>query len=109
MNLLVLTVASKETSAFKRFRRSAEINGLPLKVLGMGQEWIGLGDAKVAQLGHELEKYKNDSEKIILFADAYDVLFTGPAEVLLEKFRKFNTRILFSAEKNCYPKELAVK
>ena len=106
-SLLVLTVATKESNAFKRFRRSAQVNGLPLKVVGLGGRWKGLGHAKVTQLAKELETYKNDSNKVILFADAYDVLLNGGVEDILQRFEKSKARILFSAEKNCYPQELA--
>jgi hypothetical protein len=34
-----LTVATEETSGYKRYQRSVRINGLPVKVLGLGEEW----------------------------------------------------------------------
>lgn len=37
----MLTVATEETSGFKRFRRSYLANKLDVKVLGMGQKWKG--------------------------------------------------------------------
>ena len=36
---LILTVATEETSGYKRYQRSVKINGLPVKVLGLGEEW----------------------------------------------------------------------
>ena len=71
---LILTVATEETSGFKRYQRSVKVNGLPLKVLGMGEKWEGGdmansvgGGQKVLMLRKELELHKNDPEKIIMF------------------------------------------
>jgi hypothetical protein len=58
-------------------------------------------DFKMKQFYHELEKYDND--EIILYIDHFDIFpLTGPEEVL-EKFKSFNTDIVFGHEKNCWP------
>ena len=101
-DVLVITVATKETNAFRMFNRSAEIHQLPLKVLGMGGKWKGFGQ-KVILLRDELEKYRYDRNRIILFADAYDVLFLSGVQPIVDKFKSFQARILFSAEPNCAP------
>ena len=101
-DLLVYTAASRETSAFKRFQRSAKINGIHPKVLGMDLVWNGLTE-KAALLKRELEQYRNDYKKIVLFTDAYDVVYNGGADQILTKFKQLNTKVLFSAEKNCWP------
>ena len=114
---LVITVATQETSGFKRFQRSTKINNIPVKVLGMGDEWKGGdmengvgGGQKVHLLKEELEKHKDDKDKIIMFTDAYDVLFNAGPEMILEKFKAFDARVLFSAEGFCWPdKQLASK
>ena len=108
-DLLVMTVASEENSLLSRFRRSVQVNGLTLEVVGLGETWKQTGYAKVTLLGKALEKYKDDVDKIILFCDAHDVLIDGPAEQLLAKFRRFNARIVFSAETNCWPPVLKSK
>ena len=107
-DLLVMTVASEENSLLSRFRRSVQVNGLTLEVFGLGETWQGLG-YKVTRLAMALEKYKDDVDKIILFSDAHDVLIDGPAEQFLAKFRRFNARIVFAAETNCWPPELKSK
>ena len=96
------TAASDETSGFKQFKRSAEVNGLRPKVLGLGRKWRGLTE-KAILLKQELEKYKDDYNKIVLFTDAYDVLYNAGPREILERFKQFNSRVLFSAEKNCWP------
>ncbi|KAK4008169.1 procollagen-lysine,2-oxoglutarate 5-dioxygenase 1 isoform X2 [Daphnia magna] len=107
---LILTVATEETSGYKRYQRSVKINGLPVKVLGLGEEWKGGdmansvgGGQKVLMLRKELELHKDDPEKIIMFTDAYDVLFNANEEKILEQFHQFNARVVFSAEGFCWP------
>lgn len=100
--MLVITVATKETNAFRMFNRSAEIHQLPLRVLGMGHKWRGFGQ-KLILLRDELEKYRYDADRIVIFADAYDVLFLSGVRSIVDRFRSFRARVLFSAEPNCAP------
>lgn len=109
-DLLVITVATKETDNFKMFMRSANKYGLKVKVLGMGEDWRG-GDVarfpggghKVNLLKKELEKYKDKDNLLIMFSDSYDVVFTDGAETIRERFAKFDARVVFSAEGYCWP------
>ncbi|XP_055326486.1 procollagen-lysine,2-oxoglutarate 5-dioxygenase-like isoform X2 [Sitodiplosis mosellana] len=68
----------------------------------MHQKWLG-GGYKINLLREALEPYKNDDQKIILFTDSYDVLFTATIDVIVHKFEKFDARILFGAEKYLWP------
>lgn len=76
----------------------------------MGEEWKGGdmansvgGGQKVLMMRQALESYKDDPEMIILFTDAYDVLFNANRQQILEQFNKFNARVVFSAEGFCWP------
>jgi len=100
--LLVISVASEETVALQRLRRSAEINQLEFKVLGMGQPWRGLGQ-KIWFLRQELDQYKDDSWTIVLFVDAYDALINAPMSQIVGAFKSLDAKVLFSAEHNCWP------
>lgn len=42
---------------------------------------------------------KDDINRVMLFMDGFDTLFNGNESQILEKFYKFNTKILFSSEK----------
>lgn len=84
---------------------------LRVQIYGLGQEWKG-GDMKNAAGGGQkinilrenLAKYKDDKTTIILFSDAYDVIFAETVDVLLEKFESFKpARIVFGAEDFCWP------
>ena len=98
----MLTVIKRETSGYRRFLHSAQVTGLTVKALGLGGHWDGDGN-KVIKLKEELEHYKDDPEQVILFANSADALLTAGAEQILNKFKKFNSKIVFSAEKNCWP------
>lgn len=41
--------------------------------------------------------------KISIYLDSYDVVFTMGAEDMLQKFRDFDCRLVFSAESFCWP------
>jgi procollagen-lysine,2-oxoglutarate 5-dioxygenase len=76
----------------------------------MGEEWKGGnvqlstgGGQKINTLVRELEKYKADEHKIILFTDSYDVILLEAPEKVLEKFQATDARIVFGAETFCWP------
>ena len=100
--LLLVTLATNFLSPVKRFQRSAEVNELPFKILGLGVKFEGFG-TKVNLLKEELKRHVNDPNKIILCTDAYDVLINSGADQIIETFKKFNANIVFSAEGNCWP------
>ncbi|KAM6983204.1 procollagen-lysine,2-oxoglutarate 5-dioxygenase 1 isoform 2-T2 [Tautogolabrus adspersus] len=107
--LLVLTVATKETGGFKRFLRSAKHFNYTVKVLGRGQTWKGGdymtapgGGQKVQLLKEALEEMKTE-DKIILFIDSYDVVFSSGPKELLKKFQQAKHRVVFSSESLIWP------
>lgn len=63
------------------------------------------GGYKINLFRTALEPYKDDTEKIVLFTDSYDVVFTTTLDVIVHKFKKLNARILFGAEKFVWPDE----
>ncbi|XP_043236665.1 procollagen-lysine,2-oxoglutarate 5-dioxygenase 1-like isoform X2 [Amphibalanus amphitrite] len=109
-DFLAITVATDETDGFKRYARSAKQYDIPVKVLGMGEEWRG-GDVKrFAGGGHKinilkaaLAKYKDDKNKIIMFTDAYDVVINAPASQIVAAFLALKARVVFSTEGFCWP------
>jgi hypothetical protein len=57
-------------------------------------------------LRENLERYKNDPKKVILFTDAYNVIFTQKPKFVLEQFEALKpARIVFGAEDVCWPDE----
>ena len=55
--LQVLTVATRNTEALDRYLRTARLNNLNVKVLGLGQEWTG-GDMKGPGGGQKINLLK---------------------------------------------------
>ncbi|KAB0392852.1 hypothetical protein E2I00_000007, partial [Balaenoptera physalus] len=108
-NLLVLTVATKETEGFRRFKRSAQFFSYKIQALGLGEDWHGEkemsagGGLKVRLLKKALEKHADKEDLVILFTDSYDVLFASGPRELLKKFRQARSQVVFSAEELIYP------
>ncbi|GCC32716.1 hypothetical protein chiPu_0011180 [Chiloscyllium punctatum] len=109
-NLLVFTVATKETDGFTRFMRSANFFNYTVKVLGLGEEWTGGdvtkssgGGQKVRILKQALKSYATEKELIILFVDSYDVIFASGPDELLKKFHQAKHNVVFAAEGFIWP------
>ncbi|XP_069690681.1 procollagen-lysine,2-oxoglutarate 5-dioxygenase 1 isoform X2 [Periplaneta americana] len=111
-DFLLVTVATNQTDGFKRFIRSARVYNIPVKVLGLGEKWEG-GDVRShAGGGHkinlfrkELSKHKDNSERIIMFTDSYDVILLSGVDKMIEQFENFDAKVVFSAEGFCWPDE----
>ncbi|MEJ1272422.1 procollagen-lysine 2-oxoglutarate 5-dioxygenase 3 [Cricetulus griseus] len=108
-NLLVLTVATKETEGFRRFKRSAQFFNYKIQALGLGEDWSvdsgpsAGGGQKVRLLKKALEKHAHKEDLVILFTDSYDVVFASGPRELLKKFQQAKSRVVFSAEELIYP------
>ncbi|KAM7543176.1 hypothetical protein Aperf_G00000010653 [Anoplocephala perfoliata] len=108
--LHVYTVATDENDALQRFKRSADIYGYKVRVLGSGENWLGGdvihfpgGGQKVRLLREALEPFAADNENLVLFVDSYDVVFMDTEDVFLQKYDALNHRVIFGAEKFCWP------
>ena len=88
---------------FCRAVESALMNDVQLVILGWGEKWVGLSQKLSAALLFSQSIPKTD---VMMFVDAFDVMFTKTAsnhEDLLNKFKALNSSILFSAECGCWP------
>ncbi|XP_016987590.1 procollagen-lysine,2-oxoglutarate 5-dioxygenase [Drosophila rhopaloa] len=105
----VFTVATEPTDGYARYYRSLNVYDIKGTTLGLGEEWKGGdmqkpgGGFKLNLLREAIEPYKNDPEIIILFTDSYDVIITASLEEIAEKFKESGAKLLFSAEKFCWP------
>lgn len=110
----IVTVASDRTDGYERFVASCEYNKFDFVVLGMGEPWVWDltqspgGGKKVNLLKRYLDQLESESDlesdsDIILFSDSYDVIVSDSPANVLNKFTKFNTDVLFSAETMIWP------
>ena len=102
-SLRVLTYATKATPMLCDCLLIALQNKIPLTLIGFGEEYKGnfqkLTGARdvVATL---------PPNTLVLFADAYDVLYSGGSETLLSGYRKLSvppSKVLFMGERGCWP------
>lgn len=108
--LKLITIGTDVTDGLRRYLRSTNKYDLDAEVFGIGMDWKGGDVANSAGGGHkvnilkkELEKYKDQENLILMFTDSYDVVLTAGKQDILEKFKKFNARVVFSAEGFCWP------
>jgi GR25 family glycosyltransferase involved in LPS biosynthesis len=102
----VLTVGTDLTKCKKLYKSLKKFN-IQCKNLGDNIVWNG-GDMTSIGGGQKLNLLKKhiknlDDNDLILFTDAYDVFYNDNLETILERFESFNCKILFAAEKNCWP------
>ena len=105
-NVHVITVATDE-SKLSYLQTSASKFNINFINLGKGVEWHGgdmIGPGGAQKL-HLVKTYVNQvpGEDIVLFVDGYDVFFNDELETIVDRFKGFNCRILFAAEKSCWP------
>ncbi|XP_076270326.1 procollagen lysyl hydroxylase isoform X2 [Rhynchophorus ferrugineus] len=111
LDILVFTVATNETDGFQRYISSARTFGIEPIVLGHGDIWKGGdnikanpgGGWKINLLKNALQNYENKENKIILFTDAYDVIFIGKLSEVIQRFKNTGAKVLFGAEPYCWP------
>ncbi|CDR33002.1 glycosyltransferase domain-containing protein [Criblamydia sequanensis] len=103
--LHICTVASRPKPGLQQLLLSAEKFGLKVEVLGMGLPYKKNGQ-KLSYMKMYLENIPDTD--LVLFVDAYDVIFLANENVIKDKFYSFNSPFVISAETNCFPfQELA--
>uniref|UniRef100_A0A1I8M2M7 procollagen-lysine 5-dioxygenase n=1 Tax=Musca domestica TaxID=7370 RepID=A0A1I8M2M7_MUSDO len=109
VNVKVFTVATERTDGFLRYMRSAQVYDIEVTALGLDQEWKGGdmssvgGGFKVNLLREAVKPLKDEKDTLIMFTDSYDVVFTSRLTEIVKKFKETGARVLFSAEKFCWP------
>jgi hypothetical protein len=91
---------------------SANLKGIYPKNIGNNVEWngtdmVGPGGGHKVNLLREYIKDLPDWD-VVLFTDAYDVLYNDDLESIARRYIGFNSKIVFAAEADCWPEpELA--
>jgi hypothetical protein len=93
----VVTVATHNERMFDAFQSSCKKNNCVLDVLGMGQPWKGFAWRWTLLLEY-LNNANIEDYDVILVTDAFDSLILEHADVIENKFKSFNSGIVFSCE-----------
>ena len=119
LKLVPVTVATDKNDGLERYLRSAEHFDLVPEIIGLGETWVGGnlrydpgGAQKINLLKSALKKYENEENTVLLFTDAYDVIFQNGKDQILDIFNKivektstddFKTKVIISAEDLLWP------
>lgn len=99
-SLHICTLASHHTKGLDQLLKSCERYSIAIDVLGMGMPFRGLSEKLV-----QVQNYIQDLPPgdLVLFVDAYDVLFLNTADAIRDKFLAMGVTFLISAERYCFP------
>lgn len=107
-NLLLLATGTDMTDGLKRFIKSCRTYGLKYKIMGLNTKWNGGnmalgpgGGQKINLLYDTLTELRDD--QLILVTDSYDVIMSANSKEIIDKYKKFNKKIVFASESSCWP------
>lgn len=85
---------------FEKMLRSAEVHGIRVELLGIGHEFVSHSQ-RMEILRDALEEMgeQERNSTVVVAMDGSDTLINGPGNVIIERFKQMNTRILIAAEK----------
>ena len=79
---------------------TCEVNGVPLKVLGIGEEWVGV---KQKIFGY-LDYMKGlPEDEIVICCDNRDVIIPSKTEEIVAKFKEMGGDCYYGAEISSFP------
>lgn len=75
--------------------------------IGNNVDWEGT-DMSAAGGGHKINLLKEavsklDDDDLVLFTDAYDVIYNDNLDSIVKRYLGFHTKVLFAAEQECWP------
>jgi hypothetical protein len=85
---------------FCRAVESAVRHQVPLVILGWGTKWLGLSQKLEAAYNFSVTLNTTD---IMLFTDAFDVLYSNTVGYIKKSFLELNSAVVFSGECGCWP------
>jgi len=106
-----ITVATKPHRVLEAIKQKVESLGESITVLGEHENrligWEGTGNfgVKLREVANFLKRPELEPDDIVLFTDAYDVIYCGELNEILRRYSTFSKPIVFGAEKCCQPDE----
>jgi len=108
----VFAFATETNDGLKMLYESSLKYGVPLEYVGLNGEWSGGNEARLDSPGggQKVNILKNTikdmvDDTLVIFTDGYDVLYNEGLNVILDKFKEFDTKVLFGAEISCWPND----
>lgn len=108
MKIDLVTVANKRPAQdyylWDEMHQSLMKHGAAAHILGLGEYWGGLM-TKPRKLRNWLREQPKVKEHIIIYFDAYDVVFAASPKEIIEEFLRIkgDNRIIWNAELNLFP------
>jgi len=86
---------------------TAALKGVYPLNLGLGVEWEG-GDMSGIGGGHKVDILRSyidtlPDHDVVLFTDAYDVLYNDDIESITRKYLSYRAKVVFAGEESCWP------
>ena len=109
MKLHYITVATKPHPVLNNIQNKVNQNRETIHILGQEEDrnigWNANGNFGLKlKLVQDFLKRKDIQESdLILFTDAYDVIYYGDFQTIIERYHMFDKPIIFGAETTCSP------
>jgi hypothetical protein len=107
--IFYITVATKPHPVLDHLKKCVASNNETIHILGEAENRV-IGWESHQNFGIKLREVCNflkqpnlSDDDIILFTDAYDVVYLGNKTTILERFAEFEKPIVFGCEKYCFP------
>ena len=99
-NFILLTIATDRNNWLDDWENTAKKWNYNYKILGLGEKWNGF-ETKINLIIDFSSKC--DPNKLICIVDSYDLIIAGPQKELVDKFNKYNKKIVVGTEDVCGP------
>tara|TARA_B100000508_G_C11455876_1_gene276706 strand:+ start:1552 stop:2214 length:663 start_codon:yes stop_codon:yes gene_type:complete len=109
MRIHYLTIATKPHPILENIKKRVIQNKETIHILGENENrnigWHDKGNfgLKIKLVQEFLTDKELDDNELILFTDAYDVIYYGDFSAIIDKYNTFNKPIIFGAETTCSP------
>jgi hypothetical protein len=107
--MFYITIATKPHDVLTHLQKKVQLNNENITILGQQENrfigWNSQGNfgVKIQEVFNYLQRSELSDDDIILFSDAYDVVYYGTFTEILEKYKMFNSPIVFGCETDCSP------
>lgn len=115
MRIHYLTIATKPHPILENIKKKVIQNNEQINILGQSEDrhigWHANGNfgLKIKLVQDYLMNNELNNEDLILFTDAYDVIYYGDFSMIIDRYCMFNKPIVFGSETTCSPDSRMMK